>query len=358
MTRRNSLQTIHEPFGDAYYFGPERMGARFENDEKARLESGFSDSTFKTIMDRIDEESAEGKRVFIKDITYYIVPPEKQDAHLAPSLHSIKRGVGTDDNAANANGNAGHKTNGTVRDSGIVVGGIDSPPKSPPFPYATPAEPSNPTVIPRDILERFHYTFLIRHPKHAIPSWYRCCIPPLLERTGFNPFMPSEAGYDELRRLFDYCKDTGMVGPNVCGQNPDAEGTDDVSSPKEGNIEICVIDADDLLDDPEGILRKYCKSIGLDFRQEMLNWDNEEDHDFARATFEKWNGFHDDAINSKDLKPRQHKKKVKSDEELHKEWIEKFGKEAADMILQTVQDNVETYEYLKQYAIKTPTTVA
>jgi len=59
MTRRKSLSTIHEPFGDAFYFGPERMGARFENDEQAREESGFADSTFKTVMDRIDDEAAD-----------------------------------------------------------------------------------------------------------------------------------------------------------------------------------------------------------------------------------------------------------------------------------------------------------
>jgi hypothetical protein len=59
MTRRKSIQTIHEPFGDDFYYGPERMGTRFEDDEQARLESGFSESTFKTIMDRIERESAE-----------------------------------------------------------------------------------------------------------------------------------------------------------------------------------------------------------------------------------------------------------------------------------------------------------
>ena len=59
MTRRNSLATIHEPFGDAFYYGPERMGARFESDEKAREESGFADSTFKTIFDRIESEATE-----------------------------------------------------------------------------------------------------------------------------------------------------------------------------------------------------------------------------------------------------------------------------------------------------------
>lgn len=186
----------------------------------------------------------------------------------------------------------------TPTDSAVAV---DSPPKSPPFPYKTVAEPNNPTVVPREILERFHFTFLIRHPRYAIPSYYRCCIPPLVERTGFKPFMPCEAGYVELRTLFDYCKDTGLVGPAICGQGE--QKAEDVAKT---NVEICVIDADDLLDDPEGILRQYCQSVGLDFRPEMLQWNTDEAHEFAKEQFEKWDGFHDDAIESTDLKPRQH----------------------------------------------------
>ncbi|KAK4556816.1 hypothetical protein LTR86_006387 [Recurvomyces mirabilis] len=356
MTRRKSLQTIHEPFGDAFYYGPERMSSRFEDDEEARLKSEFADSTFKTILDRIDREAAEGKRVFIKDITYYLVPPGKQDARLAPSLHKVKRGVGTEEEL-NAQGGLGLQRTLTPRDSGVDVGKSasngtpDSPSKGAPFPFNTEAEPNNPTVVPREILERFHFTFLIRHPNRAIPSYYRCCIPPLVERTGFNPYMPSEAGYDELRSLFDYCKDTGLVGPKICGQGEDAVDQKTASN-KDSGVQICVIDADDLLDDPEGILRKYCQSIGLDFRPEMLTWDNDADHEFAKQEFEKWNGFHDDAIHSKDLKPRVHKHKPKSDEEMYNEWVEKFGQEAADMIQKCVADNVDTYEYLKQYAIK------
>jgi len=57
MTRHNTLTCIHEPFGDAFYFGPERLGNRYENDEKARQESGFAESTYQTILDRIDRES-------------------------------------------------------------------------------------------------------------------------------------------------------------------------------------------------------------------------------------------------------------------------------------------------------------
>lgn len=59
MTRRDSLKCIHEPFGDAFYYGPERLSSRFAHDEKGRLESGFQNSTFKTVLDRIENEGAE-----------------------------------------------------------------------------------------------------------------------------------------------------------------------------------------------------------------------------------------------------------------------------------------------------------
>lgn len=59
MTQRDTLQTIHEPFGDAFYYGPERMSSRFEQDADGRMKSGFAESTFKTILDRIEREAAE-----------------------------------------------------------------------------------------------------------------------------------------------------------------------------------------------------------------------------------------------------------------------------------------------------------
>lgn len=59
MTRRETLQCVHEPFGDAYYFGPERLAERYEDDEQARKESGYSESTYRTIFDRIARENSE-----------------------------------------------------------------------------------------------------------------------------------------------------------------------------------------------------------------------------------------------------------------------------------------------------------
>lgn len=199
----------------------------------------------------------------------------------------VKRGVGT--NGSNpltdiANASKGAETNGAVE-------------KSPPYPYATEAEPGNPTVVPTEILNKFHFAFLIRHPKHSIPSYWRCTIPPLDAITGFYNFMPSEAGYDEQRRLFDYLRSCGQIGPKLAGQHGEQ---------KSGVADICVIDADDLLDNPSAILEQFCKSVGIEYSPSMLNWDNEEDHIQAKEAFEKWKGFHEDAINSTELKPRTH----------------------------------------------------
>lgn len=54
MTRRDSLTCVHEPFGDAFYYGPERLSSRFEGDPAERETSGFSGVTYKHVMDHID----------------------------------------------------------------------------------------------------------------------------------------------------------------------------------------------------------------------------------------------------------------------------------------------------------------
>ena len=161
------------------------------------------------------------------------------------------------------------------------------------------------------MLAKFHFAFLIRDPHSSIPSYYRCTIPPLDKLTGFYNFDPLEAGYDEVRRVFDYLRKAGQVGPRsasdaeVNGVHVSTHGHDTGKAEEEG-VEICVVDADDLLDDPEGILQKFCKSMNLKYEPEMLNWDNEEDQTRAKKAFEKWPGFHEDAIDSKDLKARSH----------------------------------------------------
>jgi hypothetical protein len=220
----------------------------------------------------------QGKRIFIKDMAYYLMAPDDKPTKTAPSL------------------------------------GED--------------EPSNPTVLPLEVLKQFQFTFLIRHPRRAIPSYYRCTVPPLDEVTGFYEFMPNEAGYKELVRFFDF-----LIKENIVDKD-----------------NLVVIDADDLLDNPEKTIRLYCEKTGIDFRPEMLEW-NEEDCSYATAAFEKWNGWHNDAIKSSALRPRTHHQTLTTESE-DKEWTAKFGPEAQKVIRKTVEDNVADYEYLKQFALQ------
>jgi hypothetical protein len=59
MTRRDTLECVHEPFGDAFYFGPERLSTRFEDDFEGREASGFSNATFQTVFDDIEKRGSE-----------------------------------------------------------------------------------------------------------------------------------------------------------------------------------------------------------------------------------------------------------------------------------------------------------
>ncbi|KAL2140585.1 hypothetical protein VTI28DRAFT_3595 [Corynascus sepedonium] len=318
MTRRDILNCIHEPFGDAYYFGPERLGERYENDEQARRESGFANTTYKDVMDSLLSQAEEGKRLFIKDIAHYLLPPDQKPARIAPSLDTNK--------AAAVNG-----TNGTTTTNGTTPGGALA----------------NPTVIPTPLLRKFHFTFLIRHPRRAIPSYYRCTIPPLSSKTGFHHFMPSEAGYDELRRLFDYLLQEGIIS-TTAPQQQQTNGDHHSESP----VKVTVVDADDLLDKPAEVIRAFCEDVGIDYHDNMLKWGDEEGQRLAEEAFEKWNGFHDDAIGSTELRPRLHPKKVPTEEEEDEEWRNKFGEEGQRVIRECVNANVADYEYLKSFAIK------
>lgn len=242
----------------------------------------------------------------------YFIPPNQGPVCIAPSLiREKKKGVGTEGtNSISATDGEGTHFNSTAD---VTDGQYHTGPNYFSVPFATEYEPDNPTVVPRKLLQQFHWTFLIRHPRSSIPSYYRCCIPPLDEVTGFHEFRPDEAGYDELRRLFEYLTQIGLVGPNLHGR-PGSANISANGSPQNGTNshstrpvpDICVIDADDLLDNPEGIIEAFCENVGIEYSPQMLIWDDEESHRFAREQFEKWMGFHEDAINSKDLKPRMH----------------------------------------------------
>jgi hypothetical protein len=85
MTRRDILTCVHEPFGDAFYFGPERLSTRYENDEVAREESGFANSSYKTVLERIDRE---GKEVELSYIPIHLSMTSEWKLPLGSNLES------------------------------------------------------------------------------------------------------------------------------------------------------------------------------------------------------------------------------------------------------------------------------
>ena len=50
MTRRDTIQCEHEPLGEPFYYGPERMSERFMDDEAYRVKTGYADTTYQDIM--------------------------------------------------------------------------------------------------------------------------------------------------------------------------------------------------------------------------------------------------------------------------------------------------------------------
>ncbi|KAM5454555.1 hypothetical protein McanCB49686_004274 [Microsporum canis] len=354
MTRHDTLKCIHEPLGDAFYYGPERLSRRYDNDEEARIQTGFHQSTYKTIFDRFDREASEGKRLFIKDMAYYIMPPDGQPATRVASLQIPKRGIGTNihSNGTTSNGVA---PNGT----GVLLSDMPHRSNGNLSTQGSSSESDNPTVIPQEFLSKFHFAFLIRDPHYSIPSYYRCTIPPLDDITGFYEFYENESGYDELRRFFDYLRKVQFVGPSHAstvhtgtanGANGASNGVHTTNDPEK--VEICVIDADDLLDNPAAVIERFCKSVGEEYTPDMLQWPTEKDQQVAHDAFAKWHGFHDDALGSKSLRPRAHKKAAKTEAEFDAEWKEKYGEKGAGIIRSAVDRNMADYRYLKKFAMK------
>ena len=89
-----------------------------------------------------------------------------------------------------------------------------------------------------EFLSHFTHSFLIRDPAKVITSMYR----------HWPDFVSEELAFVEQRKLFErLCDQWGEVPP--------------------------VIDSDDLLEDPQGVVEAYCKAVGIDFKPEALSWE-------------------------------------------------------------------------------------
>lgn len=307
---------VHEPFGDAFYFGPERMSTRFGQEECKS--SPYGQTTFADVVGEIGEAASKARKlveskggnkepvVVIKDMAQYIVPPEKRDwytpAGSRPTNTDAQGNVAPAPSFSTASGTA-HTTH------------------------------TNPTVVPGSVLNAMTFVFLVRAPHLAAPSYLRCCIPPLSARTGFDHFRASEVGIRELRIFFDHLR----------RENP--------------NHQLLVIDSEDLCRTPKPVIEAVCKQAGIEFKDEMLQW--EENCQAEVDMFAKWKGFHDDALNSKGFGQNrgaaaatgaEPSKEFKVDFEAWEEkWRQSYSEEQVKEIRQAVEASLEDYLYLRQF---------
>lgn len=95
-------------------------------------------------------------------------------------------------------------------------------------------------VYDAEFLSHFHNVFLIRDPAKTLPSLYSL----------LPDFTHEEVGYDTQYRMYEF----------LCKENPAAPPV--------------IIDADDLANNPEQIVRGFCEQVGIPFIEESLKWDN------------------------------------------------------------------------------------
>lgn len=111
--QREDYITFHEPFGEAAYFGPERMYGYY--DDKLHEHAQYLNTTYSEMIEKILKAASNGenKKVFIKDMPRHVVRPDYK------------------------------------------------------------SHPENPTALPIDFLKRCTHSCIIRTPEKAIPSNYR-----------------------------------------------------------------------------------------------------------------------------------------------------------------------------------------
>lgn len=196
---REQVVVMHEPYGQAFYFGKERCTKIPGYLAMQKVDAPSFDEVTATLTRQVGDTAL---RVFSKDMGYY--------------LH---------------------------RDGG-------------------PA-----TSILRQLADKgATFAFLIRNPVKAVPSLSK--MQKQQSVVYGDHLQKEEVGIEELYALYRFLKyDMGLP--------------------------CTVVDADDVVENPEKILPVFCASVGLTYSEACLRWDA----DFP-TEWENWAGWHEDAKNN------------------------------------------------------------
>ncbi|KAK7483071.1 hypothetical protein BaRGS_00025734 [Batillaria attramentaria] len=152
-------------------------------------------------------------------------------------------------------------------------------------------------------LKEMAYQMSGRLTEEWLPSW--------------TYFDPAEAGYQDLAELSRLVKKLGQ--------------------------KMVVLDADDLLDQPEAMLRAYCRETGLEYRDSMLHWKpmtDTEMKEIYRTDF--WGSGWTGGVARSSTITRQPVKPLPDD----------VSKEDFAVLEKTIQDSLPFYEELHALRLK------
>ncbi|WP_119069183.1 sulfotransferase family protein [Rubrobacter indicoceani] len=140
---------------------------------------------------------------------------------------------------------------------------------------------------------RFINTFIVRDPKYVITSMAKM----------WPDFTQEEAGYDDVYKLFRL---SGSLGQDAV-----------------------VVDAMSFTENPEGVMKRYCEKVGVEFEKGSLSWEAKKVQEW-----ESWDGWHDAAEKSTGIKPATRKDPVLSVEllEIYERCLPAYYKLAASAI--------------------------
>ena len=149
-------------------------------------------------------------------------------------------------------------------------------------------------ILTRGPFKELQHSFLLRNPERSLESLYYGCFRP--GATGQEYASPEHAGFRELSNLFTLVRENIEPSP-------------------------VVVDADDLLDDPEGIMRSYCSAMGLKFKEGMTKWSPGPVADFECL----WTGWHDNVFNSSGITRKETRNYATAGRALPAEWSEEIA---------------------------------
>ena len=165
-------------------------------------------------------------------------------------------------------------------------------------------------ILEQDGFKESKHTFLIRHPALAVYSLYKSC------SSKWN-YDPNEAGFKQLFDVYLY------VQKNLGDLNP------------------VVVDASDLLMNPEGMLKAYCEAFGLTYKPGMSKWSQQISHEVLggeSATIGR--GWHDTVYSTNGIVQSSSRKPIPSLDSLPQD------------IVKVIEEAIPIYETLQKVSLK------